>query len=142
MRLTAKSRPTAKVVVLEGGYITPTLVDHFDLTSTEDEVPDQLHHLADGVRSRIEGLRPDRVVIRRADVAPKASNMEGPRLRLLAEGALASAARDQMSDVVLATAKDLATRTPLKKAELDARAGALFSGVPAEAAAAALSGLA
>ena len=128
-------------MLAEGTQTSPALIEVFDLTSTNDGVPDQLRDLATGLRSRLVGLKPDRVVVRRADIPPKPSKHEGPRLRLLAEGALTAAARDEVGDVLIGTGKELAARVPMKKAALEAHAEAALSGAPVEAAAAALAGL-
>ena len=117
------------------------MVETFDLTSADDSVPGQLHDLATGLRSRLNGLKPDRVVIRRADFPPKPSNKEGPRLRLLAEGALVAAATDEVASVVVAPGKDLASMAGYDKAGLDAQAASLLPQAPQEAAAAAIVGL-
>lgn len=142
VRLTTKKRPTANVVVLEGTYVAPAVVETFELTSREGPVPIQLADLHNNLRSRLSGLKPDRVLVRRADHPFKPSNQEGPRLRLLAEGALVSAACAESDDVTLANGKDLATRAGAKdKATLDAAGAALASGHEANACAAALAGL-
>src|SRR4051794_18948522 len=89
--LEKKGRPTAHCTLIEGSVTTPVLVEAFALTSTNDGLPEVLADLASGLRSRLSGIRPDRVVIRRADVSQHPSKKEGPRIRLLAEGALAAA---------------------------------------------------
>lgn len=143
VRMTGKGRPTARVVVVDGDWAKPAPVDAFELTSTDDDNPTQLAALASGLRSRIKGLAPDRVLVRRADLPRVASNKEGPRLRLLAEGALVASAREEVSDVLLLTGKDLAARSPAaSKADMDAHAGSLLPSENVEAAAAALVGLA
>ena len=142
VRLTTKNRPTANVVVLEGTYLTPTIIETCELTTSAAAVPIQLADLHNNLKSRLSGLQPDRVVVRRADHPKRASNQEGPRLRLLAEGALVTAACSETDDVVLANGKDLAARAGAKdKATLDLDATAIASGHATKACAAALSGL-
>jgi hypothetical protein len=137
----SKGRPAARAVLLDGSWSAPKALDEFELTSAATDLPTQLRDLADGLRSRLKGLTPERVVIRRADYAP-ASNKPGPRLRLLAEGALAAAARAEIADVVLLEGKDLAARCPAgKKSALDLHASTALPNAPAEAAAAALAGI-
>lgn len=143
VRLTTKKRPTANVVVLEGSYAAPMVVETFELTSNEGPVPIQLADLHNSLRSHLAGLKPERVVIRRADHPFKPSNQEGPRLRLLAEGALVTAACAESDDVALENGKDLAARAGVKnKATLDADAASIASGHAKSACAAALAGLA
>jgi hypothetical protein len=140
--MTAKQRPTAHVVVLEGGWGSPSVVEAFDLTSAEEDKPTQLTRLAAGLRSRAKGLRPDRVIIRRADYFRVASSAEGPRMRLLAEGALTAAAKEVVDDVLLLTGKDTAALSPAaSKADLEQHADAVLPDLYVEAAAAALAGL-
>jgi hypothetical protein len=142
VHLPKKGRPAARVVVLDGSWGAAFEHAHFDLTSNKQDIATILHDLASGLRSQLSGLKADRVVVRRADLPKKPNNNEGPRLRLLAEGALASAARDQVSDVLVLPGKDLAQRSPApSKADLDSEAATQVPGSPVEAAAAALSGL-
>jgi hypothetical protein len=137
----SKGRPAASAVLVDGTWGAPNTLDTFELTSAATDLPSQLRDLADGLRSRLKGLAPNRVVIRRADYAP-ASNKPGPRLRLLAEGALAAAARAEVTEVVLLEGKDLAAKSPARnKADLDQHAAAVLPNTPKEAGAAALAGL-
>lgn len=137
-----KGRPTASVVVVDGGWGSASLVQQFDLTSNTDDFATVLHELGSSLRSHLSGLAADRVLIRRADVARVPSNKEGPRLRLLAEGALTAAARAEVEEVHALTGKELADRSPASsKADLDSEAAQQVPGSPIEAAAAALVGL-
>ena len=141
MHIPRKNRPAASVVVLSGNWGSPVEVDHFELTSNKDDLPTLLHELGSGLRSHLSGLAADRVVIRRADVQV-ASRKEGPRLRLLAEGAMAGAARSEVRDVILLPGKDLAAKSPAtSKDDLDTQAAGRVPNSPVEAAAAALVGL-
>jgi hypothetical protein len=128
--------------VLEGSWSAPLQVDTFELTSAQDDRATQLYDLAAGLGSRLSGLNADRVVIRRADRPQRPSNAAGPRVRLLAEGALASSARAAVDDVVILNGKDLASRSPASSRDaLDAHASTVLPTSQTEAAAAALVGL-
>jgi hypothetical protein len=100
-----------------------------------------LKELAETVSARIRTLGPDIVVVRRADTPPRASNGEGPRVRLLATGAVAAAARMLVPRTVIRDGKECGAAYGANKAAVDADAATLISGKLAEAAAAALSGL-
>lgn len=142
VHLPKKGRPAADVVILDGDWSSPQPVSTFALTSSHDDTATQLFDLASGLRSRLKGTGVDRVVVRRADRPRKASNKDGPRLRLLAEGALAAAARTEVEDVIVMPGRDLASGTPAgSKAALADEAEQRLTGQPAEAAEAALSGL-
>jgi hypothetical protein len=142
VRMAAKKRPAADVVVLDGSRGAPTVVEHFELTSAPGVLSKQIHDLAQGLSSRIAGLKPDRVAVRVADHAPIARNSDGPRVRLLAEGSLASAAVDacaKSAEVAVENGKDLAKRAGAANKEAhDSAAEALVAG-KGKAAAAALS---
>jgi hypothetical protein len=107
----------------------------------------QLHDMAEAIRSRLQGLAVDRSLIRRADRPPRPNNNEGPRLRLIVEGAVISAARSVVVDTRVGTGKDTGIWFGSSKAGVDAAAAALLSanGLAAnllEATSAALAGLA
>lgn len=142
VHIPSKGRPAADVVVLEGMWATPVHVTTFKLTSTHDDLPTVLHDLAAGLSSRLSGLNVDRVVIRRADKPTRPSNYEGPRTRLLAEGAIAACAKTAIEHVVLADGKTLGGQCPAgTKGDLEAEATVRLPGEPLDAAAAALCGL-
>lgn len=101
----------------------------------------QLREAHKAVRSRVEALRPDAVIIRRADWSAQASRQEGPRLRLLVEGAIAAAAHDVEPNTHVRTGKDCGTAHGTDKATLDSAAQGIQGGRYREATAAALSGL-
>jgi hypothetical protein len=142
VHMASKGRPSADVVVAEGSWGSAVEIERFELTSNKQELATIFYELASGLRSHLAGLHADRVVIRRADVPTRASKKEGPRLRLLAEGALVGAARAEVEDVLVLTGKELAARSPTaSKDDLDAEAERQLAGSPVEAAAAALAGL-
>lgn len=128
-------RPSASVAVLEGTKLAPRVIELFSMTTSETELVDQLHDLAQVFGNRLAGLGVERVVVRRADNPPRPSNKEGPKTRLLVEGALASVARRHVSHTRLMNGRDLAAYAGggRNKAALDAEAGNLI-GEPGHAA--------
>lgn len=141
VELPSRGRPKAAVVIVDGAVHAPNLVDAFDLTTDSDELSNAIHDIAANLRNRLQGLRVDRVVIRRADIPPRANNREGPRTRLLVEGGLVIGARDVVDDVILAVGRDVAGRVGRSKAQLDEDGASLTGGERSGAAAAAISGL-
>jgi hypothetical protein len=150
---TRVSDKTAKVslVVLQGGcgasfdILGVAVEAEFDLKVDEADLAQQLGTVAEHVRGEVRSIAPDRVVIRRADMPQRASNAEGPRFRLLLEGAITSAAQSQVGDTVLRGGKSCAAvfARNTTRDQLDAHGASL--GVQKkniEAAAAALSALA
>jgi hypothetical protein len=138
------NRPVARLVVLAG----PAAVEATETFPGDDvDLATQLHDMASAVRSRLEGLAVGRVIVRRADRPQRANNKEGPRLRLIVEGAVTSAARSVVVDTRLGTGKDAGAWYGLDKAGVDAAAAAVLTanGLAAnllEATSAALAGLA
>ena len=139
VRLAKKSRPAAACVVLEDGSSGPQVVDSFQITSADVELPTMLSELATAARSRAESLGIGAVWVRRADKPPRASNAEGPRLRLLAEGAVIAGVCEVVEAVVIGDGREIGRELGTSKADADAAGEAL--GVTAEAAAAALAAL-
>jgi hypothetical protein len=136
-------RPRAHVAVLEGTKQTPAAIELFVLTTSENDLVDQIHDLASALSNRLNGLAIERAMIRRADTPQRPSNQEGPRARLLVEGALLRVTRDQVQATRVMNGRDIAAlagggRT---KATLDVEAQQLVSSpeyAPAAAAAFAL----
>ena len=87
----------------------------------------QLHDTAEAIRSRLEGLGLARAVVRRADRPPRARDTDGPKLRLLMEGAVTSAARSIVVDTVIGTGADTGAWFGSNKADLDAVARRLVN---------------
>jgi hypothetical protein len=117
-----------------------------DFTADDTDLATQLHDMGEAVRSRLAGVAVDRVVVRRADRPPVPSNLEGPRLRLLTEGAVASAARSVVVTTRLGTGKDTGAWFGADKEGVDSAASGLLAaaGKPTsylEAVAAALAAL-
>lgn len=140
--MASKGRPSAAVVTLDGSWDSPSVGGSFQLTSGTDDLATQLFDLSRGLRSHLSGAAADRVVIRRADLPPTSSRKEGPRKRLLAEGALIAAAREHVERVIVKNGKELAEACPLSgKEALDAYAGRVAPGESDQAVASALVGL-
>lgn len=95
------------------------------------------------VSARVSTLSPDVVVVRRADVYPRGRVGDGPRLRLVVEGAITAAAMSHLpGNTHLRTGGDCATKYGKSKSDMDADAATFTSHQNyVEAAAAALSGL-
>ena len=139
-------RPVTRLVVLDNGNGATVVVTSESFPSDDVPIPEQLHDISESVRSRLIGLAVDRVVVRRADRAPISRNGDGPRFRLLAEGAATAAARSVVIDTSLETGKSAATLYRASKADHEAAAASLvaLSGLEADmtgAVAAALAGL-
>ena len=143
--LAIKGRPTTRLVVIDSSDPS-ALVSSPSFPCDDVDLATHLHDAAEAVRSALHGAGVERVVVRRADRPPKAPNTEGPRLRLLTEGAITSAARSVVVDTRIGTGKDTGEWHGTKKATLDAEAAAFISTVRLrddylEAVAAALAGL-
>lgn len=141
-------RPTVRVVVLDdlGAGTTPPdltaveLVDTFEVKSDQTDLATVLGEASRAVAGRVRSLQPDRVVVRRADLPSRPSNTEGPRKRLLVEGAVVGAVYDVLHEVVIRSGRDCGSACGKKKDELDGDAAFLVEPRYVEAAAAALSG--
>lgn len=142
-------RMTVAVVVLDdhsglsGGYDegAVTVEDSFEVKGDQADLAVQLSDAATVISGRARSLQPDVVVVRRADMPPRPSNLEGPRLRLLLEGAVTAAAHAVVPTTMIRSGKDCGAAAGLSKDDLDNRARSVCGGGFTEAAAAALSGL-
>jgi hypothetical protein len=146
VELASPKRPSVRVVVLDDATGAPMVVKTEDIPSAAVDIVEQLSHAGKTVESRLQGLQVDRVVVRRADFSKKARNTEGPRIRLLVEGAVTAAARNVNVETRLAPGKDIADGCSMKKDDLDAEAKQLIGSAGehkkySEAAAATLAGL-
>src|ERR1700742_3676155 len=103
VELRSKGRPAAKVAVLDGTWANPVVHQTFELTSSHTDLPTVLAILARSLDSHLSGLGADQVVVRRADLQKSAGAKEGPKVRLLAEGALVAAAKVRVDAVLLQT---------------------------------------
>jgi hypothetical protein len=143
----SSGRPAGRLVVATDVSGSVAIDAVADFPGDDVDLPVQLHDAAEALRSRLGGVAVDRVVVRRADRPPKATNAEGPKLRLLLEGALTSAARSVVIDTRIGTGKDTGSWFGSTKAGVDAeadkllKAGALH-GRYRDATSAALAGLA
>lgn len=141
-------RPVLRAVVVDDASGAPAVVDCFDIPTSDESLAAQLHSLARAIDSRARSaVQLDRVVVRRADVPPRPSNSEGPKLRLLAEGAVIAAVRDVLPAVDVGTGKDIGRWQGSNKKGADDQAKIMLEAAGrdskyADAAAAALSGLA
>ncbi len=115
-----------RLVVLDDATGMTMIETSESFTSDDIDLATQLHDMAEAVRSRLQGLSVDRVVVRRADRPPRASNADGPRLRLLMEGAVVSAARSVVVDTRVGSGKDTGTWFGSNKAGVDAAASRLL----------------
>jgi hypothetical protein len=143
-------KPTLRAVLLEdslGSDQTPSLsdmnvLDTFDVAATGGDLAEQLKELSHAITGRVESLRPDIVVVRRADRSPRPSNLDGPRFRLMFEGAVAAASRSLVPQTVIRTGKECGAAYGKAKADLDADAETFSTRRPLiPAVAAAMSGL-
>ena len=131
--MTGDEAPTTDDVVVK---------DTFDVPSSDEDIATQLKELSDALRGRIRTLDPDTVVVRRADIPPRPTNQEGPRIRLMAEGAIIASARSLVEQTIVRTGKECGAAYGTTKSEVDASAaGLLATTKQIPAAAAALSGL-
>lgn len=139
-------RPTTYLVALDDSSGAPIVTSYEAFTSDIADLATQLHDTAEAVKSRLSGLDLQRVVLRRADLSRMPNNMDGPRRRLLMEGAVTSAARSVVVDTTVGTGRDTGTWFGTSKPDLDRTAGDLLrdQGLPSaylEAASAALAAL-
>src|SRR5438128_2146891 len=121
------ARPICYLAVLTNATGVPAIEDAVEIPGDAADTATQLHDMAEAVRSRLTGLTTDRVVIRRADHTPIASNRDGPRIRLLTEGAVLSAARGVVVDTRIGTGKHTGAWYGSNKAGVDAAAEALLA---------------
>ena len=147
MKMASKAVPTVRVVVADGPAASAVVVDAFEVAAPQQETAGMLSEIAQAVASRAKGLAVGRAVVRRADKSQRPNNQEGPRVRLLTEGAVAAALRPPVPAAVIRDGDHCAALLGVDKATMQAQATALLAaaGHPAkydEPAAAALAGLA
>ena len=134
-------RPVVTVVAVGGSRDSPELEQSFDIKTGSTTLPDQVNDLVRALRSKIMGLSVEACVIRIADFTRTASNRQAPRNRLMIEGALTFACRDQaISNIHVLTGKDVGQALSMSKADAVAAGAALDVRRP-DAASAALAGL-
>lgn len=132
--------PTARVSVVTSNHDGEIrLEEAFELVPRGDSLAEMLGDLGAAFANRVEGLKPDTVVVRRAEQPPRPSKKEGPKRRLLAEGALVYAATSVGARVVLLTGHSLAQKSGTTKPRMDEAAASLAPGMYKESVAAAMS---
>ena len=117
----------ARVVVLDGTRSAPVDTEHFPVTTQAADVVSQIHELAASISNRVIGLKPERVMVQRADFFRMASNQDGPRIRLMPEGAIASAVRSKVPDTRCLVGRDVATEAGVNKDTLRAEAATVIA---------------
>ena len=118
--------PTAKVSVVRRGQDGKiTAAENFRLVPRGSDLAEMLKDLGSSFANRVNGLAPGTVVVRRAEQPPRATKQEGPKRRLLAEGALVYAASTSGAAVVISSGSDLAKRSRTNKVAMDAAAESL-----------------
>lgn len=95
----------------------------FEVPAGQGDIATQLELVATAVSSRIQSLQPDFVAVRAADHSPQARQTSGPRLRLMTEGAITSAARHLVSRTSIRTGKEWGVAFGSNKATVDSAAG-------------------
>jgi hypothetical protein len=127
VKLETEGRPTARGILIEPGSPSPTIIDSFALTGDDVDFPQQLVELSRATHSRMSALAPDRVLIARADFVPAdaRSRKEGPKLRLLAEGAIAAAARGVVTDTFIGTGQEIGQWDQTSKEQVKIKATAM-----------------
>jgi len=139
-----------RAVLLEDPYdssTVPTLADvtvakEFDLTTTHTRWEQMAGQYYADVSGRIDTLKPDIVVVRRADFHRSRGNGDGPRMRLVIEGAISAAAIGHVASTYLRPGTECARLYGKDKKDMDDDAKTKVTrNDRAEAAAAALSGL-
>lgn len=118
-------KATAYGIVLSDDSGSPVIADYFAVTNDESDLATRLFDMAQTVRTRIDTVGPASVVIRRADFPPRGSRAESPKVRLLAEGAITSAARAKCEQTLLADGRTISGWCSTDKEGLDADAKAL-----------------
>ncbi len=112
--------------MLDDASRSTTIVTSETFPSRDTDLATQLHDAAETVRSRLRGLGVEKVVVRRADRPPRATNEEGPRVRLLTEGAIASVARSVVVETHIGTGKDTGGWFGSNKAGVDQASSTLL----------------
>ena len=113
VEMVTKGRPAVRLALLD------------DASGVAIPVASEILHSDNVVVSRMKGFDAERAVIRLADWSPYAAKKGGSRLRLLAEGAVISAARGEVVDTHLGNGKELGALYGSDKAGLEADAMAL-----------------
>lgn len=141
-----KWKSTISLVLLEGysgaDESTASVIEQLLVTGDDTEWAAHVGNVAKAVRGHAMSMKPDAVIVRRADQAPQSRNSDGPKLRLMIEGGIVAACLDVTSDVRVRTGKECGRARDGSKDDLDKRAGTLVAKAHSEAAAAALAAMA
>jgi hypothetical protein len=127
VKMPSGGRPSVRIIVADDASGSSVISDAQEITSDHADLPEQLHDAAESVRSRLKALNVERVVVRRADRPTTPSNQDGPRYRLIMEGAVTSAARSEVIDTRIGTGKDTGAWYGGKKATVDIEAERLLA---------------
>lgn len=122
-----ESKATAYGVVVDDSSGASVIADKFEITNDEADLATRLFDMAENIRTKVDSLKPDAVTIRRADFPPAGSRKEAPKVRLLAEGALVSAARSKCVATHLGTGRELGTWCGSGKDAVEAEAKGLLT---------------
>lgn len=141
-------RPCVHLVAVDDSGGSPALVLAVEVTSSDTDTATQLLDLARSLGTRLQGLAPvGRAVVRRADKGRTPRDTDGPKVRLMAEGAAAVALRQRVPTVDVGPGVQVGHWHGTDKATADAEGTALVTAagngrVFGPAAAAALAALA
>jgi hypothetical protein len=132
--MTSKGAPTARAVVLHGTPAAPGLVDAQEILAPHEELAATLAEAASAFTSLVKGLNVEAVLIRRANQSHHATKSDGPRTRLLMEGAIAAALRGPVPRTVLRDGRQAGLLYGSTQEDLDLTALALATtiGCPAK----------
>lgn len=141
-----KWKSTVSLVLLEGDSgddeSNARVIEEFPVTGDDTAWAAHVGNVATAVRGHAKSMKPDVVIVRRADQAPQGRNSDGPKLRLMIEGGVVAACLDVTSDVRVHTGKECGKARDASKDDLDTRASTLVAKAHSEAAAAALAAMA
>jgi hypothetical protein len=127
VKMATRGVPIVRAVVLDGPVTAPSVVDTFEVSAPQPEPAGMIAEIAAAVASRATGLLVDRVVVRRADKSQRPSNQEGPRVRLLTEGAITAAVRAHIPATVLRDGEHAAALFGASKPAMEGAAASLLA---------------
>lgn len=121
-------RPTVFLVLINATSSTVDLNDLSSLptathvfTSADEDFPSILNHVSVDVRGWLRDRSVEAATVRRADKRRQASNSDGPRYRLLTDGAVTAAVREMVEVTHLRTGTEIASAwgSSLTPADMD-----------------------
>jgi hypothetical protein len=134
-------RPVVTGVAVSGVRDTPLVEQAFELKTSSTAIADQIDDLVRGLRSKLASMSVNRCVVKIADYSRIPNNKPAPRHRLMIEGALIFACRDQgIAEINVLNGKEVGAALSCSKEEAIA-AGARLDDRKKEAAAAAIGAL-